>query len=278
MTRPLERVHFEWEGRQRAALLAIPEGPGPFPLVLALHGTGASPRLMGHLTHLPRFAHHAPFILVLPAALGEQGTEDFSRAAAWNAGPGCGCPDFADVDDEGFLLALLDHLESTLPVDRKRVYTCGFSNGGRMVYRLLFHAAHRFAAFSVIASAPGLPLPESLPPRGLIVFHGTEDQHILYGGGIGPLGRPIPSPPVEETVHRIALLMGAPSKLKRKTLGAHVCHSARAGEAEVALWTVQDQGHAWPGGKAWSSEAALPAADLPATDLIWDFFQGHVLP
>lgn len=276
--RPLERMTFEWEGRQRAVLLALPEGPGPFPLVLALHGTGGSPRLMAHLTGLPRLAHHGPFILVLPAALGEHGTEDFSRATAWNAGPGYGCPGYQDSDDLGFLLALLDQLQASRPVDPARVYACGFSNGGRMVYRLLFEAIHRFAAYAVLASAPGLPIPDYLPPRGVLVFHGTEDRYVPYEGGVGPLGPPRPSLPVEETCRRLAEAMGAGLRVRRRTLGAHVCHSARAGTAEVALWTVQDQGHAWPGGRAWSSEAATPADNLPASDLIWRFFQEHSLP
>lgn len=275
--RPLERIEFDWEGRRRAALLALPEGDGPFPLVLALHGTGGSPRLMGHLTHLPRLAHHGPFILVLPAALGEQGTEDYAIAAAWNAGPGWGCPAHADSDDTGFLVALTRHLQATLPVDPRRTYACGFSNGGRMVYRLLFERPDLFAAFGVVASAPGLPVPPRLPPRGLIHLHGTEDQHVPYRGGIGPKGRPQASPPVEASVHAIALAMGAVPKLLRRELNAHTCHTARAGEAHLALWTVQGQGHAWPGGKAWSADAEFPAPDLPASDLIWDFFRGHHL-
>lgn len=276
--RPLERIHFDWEGRRRAALLALPEGEGPFPLVVALHGTGGSPRLMGHLTHLPRLAHHGPFALVLPAALGEQGTEDFSIAAAWNAGPGWGCPTHAESDDLGFLRALTQHLHATLPVDPLQTYACGFSNGGRMTYRLLFEASDLFAAFAIVASAPGLEIPASLEPRGVLAFHGTEDQHVPYRGGIGPKGRPRASLGVEESVHRIALAMGAPSKLIRRTWNAHTCHTAMAGPAEITLWTVQDQGHAWPGGKAWSAEAEFPAADLHASDLIWEFFQRHRLP
>ena len=276
--RPLERITFEWEGRPRAVLLARPEGPGPFPLVIALHGTGGSPRLMAHLTGLPRLAHHAPFILALPAALGEQGTDDFSRAAAWNAGPGFGCPGYQDSDDLGFLLALLDHLQAASPVDPSRVYACGFSNGGRMAYRLLFEATHRFAACAVVASAPGLPIPAHLPPRGVLIFHGTEDRYVPYQGGVGPLGPSLPSPPVEETAYRLAQAMGANLKVQRHTLGPHVCRSAHAGDAEVSLWSVEGQGHAWPGGRAWSSEAATPADDLPASDLIWTFFQGHTLP
>jgi polyhydroxybutyrate depolymerase len=276
--RPLERIHFDWEGHRRTVLLALPEGEGNFPLVFALHGTGGSPRLMADLTGLPRLAQHAPFILALPAALGEQGLADFSKGAAWNAGPGFGCPDFMDSDDRGFLLALLDHLLATLPVDPARIYACGFSNGGRMVYRLLFEASDRFAAFAVIASAPGLPIPDHLPPRGLVIIHGTEDPYVLYHGGVGLPGHQLPSPPVETTMRRLATVMGASSAFHRHTLGPHVCCSTSRGAAEVALWTVQDQGHAWPGGRAWSSEATPTATDLPASELIWDFFRSHTLP
>ncbi len=49
--------------------------------------------------------------------------------------------------------------------------------------------------------------------------------------------------------------------------------------APVILYTIQDGGHAWPGGEP------LPAfivgqttSEIDATQLMWDFFQQHSLP
>ncbi len=51
----------------------------------------------------------------------------------------------------------------------------------------------------------------------------------------------------------------------------------RAG-AEVMLVTVKGGKHAWPGGRRSWLRADRPAADVPATDMIWDFFASHVKP
>ncbi|HEU4952750.1 MAG TPA: hypothetical protein VFT46_12445, partial [Holophagaceae bacterium] len=93
-------LELDGQGGRRRALLQGRTGEGRVPLVLALHGTGGTPRLMAKLTGLTA---RAPGLVLYPAALGEPGQEDPARGAAWNAGPGLGCPAFPDADDLGFL-------------------------------------------------------------------------------------------------------------------------------------------------------------------------------
>ncbi len=52
-----------------------------------------------------------------------------------------------------FISALIDTLESHYDIDLARVYSCGYSQGGTMTYRLLIQLGHRFAAG---ASAAGV--------------------------------------------------------------------------------------------------------------------------
>ena len=44
-------------------------------------------------------------------------------------GTGCDCS--SCTDDAGFTLAVLEHLESELCIDRRRIHATGMSNGGR---------------------------------------------------------------------------------------------------------------------------------------------------
>ena len=67
-------------------------------------------------------------------------------------------------------------------IDSKRVYACGFSNGGMMSYGLAHHKSNLIAA---VASVSGAMLdPESSPihPMPVLIIHGTNDDVIPYNG------------------------------------------------------------------------------------------------
>ncbi len=265
-------LDLEWQGVKRKALLQGQPSPGA-PLIVALHGTGGTPRLMAKITGL---SARAPGLVLYPAALGEPGSEDPTRGAAWNAGPGLGCPAFPDVDDAGFLRALIAEVIRSASVDPACIHLAGLSNGGRMAYRLGQEAADLFASMAVVAGAwDGSPAAPSRPVPTLI-FHGTADQHIPYEGGFGAKGRRVFHRSAAETAFAWAKMMGCAPRIQRSAMGAHHLDLARGSEGqEVGLWTVAGQGHAWPGGRPWSPGADLPAADLDATGLVLSFFARH---
>ncbi|HTL98549.1 MAG TPA: PHB depolymerase family esterase [Holophagaceae bacterium] len=266
-------LELEWEGRRRRALLQGAEGSAPAPLLVALHGTGGTPRLMAKITG---FTARAPGLVLYPAALGEPGSEDPARGAAWNAGPGLGHPAFPEADDAGFLRALIARLRETRSVDPSRIHLAGLSNGGRMAYRLALEAADLFASVAVIAGAWDGSGPKPSRPVSTLIFHGRSDQHIPYEGGLGAKGRRVTHHSAPETAFAWARLMGCAPKIQRSSSGAHHLDLARAADGtEVGLWTVEGQGHAWPGGRAWSAAADSPVRDLDATALILDFFARH---
>ena len=266
-------LELEWQGRPRRALLQGRTGAGPVPLVLALHGTGGTPRLMAKLTGL---SGRAPGFALYPAALGEPGREDPARGAAWNAGPGLGCPAFPDADDAGFLRALIGKACAELPVDPGRVHLAGLSNGGRMAYRFALEAADLVASAGVVAGAWDGGGPAPARPVPTLIFHGTEDRHIPYGGGQGSKGRAVAHRSAPETAFAWATRMGCAPRISRSLAGPHTLDLASAEDGtEVGLWSVQGQGHAWPGGRPWSPSADLPAPDLDATGLLLAFFARH---
>lgn len=265
-------LEMDWQGQRRRALLQGTASPGA-PLIVALHGTGGTPRLMAKITGLTA---RAPGLVLYPAALGEPGSEDPARGAAWNAGPGLGCPAFQDVDDAGYLRALLERVQQELPMDPSRIHLAGLSNGGRMAYRMGLEAADLFASIAVVAGAWDGSGPAPARPVSTLIFHGTEDRHIPYPGGVGAKGRRAAHRSAPETAFAWAKVMGCAPKIQRSADGPHHLDLARSAEGiEVGLWTVRDQGHAWPGGRAWSATADPPAPDLDATAHILAFFARH---
>lgn len=268
-------LKLEWEGGARRILVHDPpEAEGrSLPLVLALHGTGGTGRLMAALSGLSRLADERGFRVAYPQALGEAGSEDPGLGAAWNAGPGLGCPGFAQVDDAAFLAAVVDRVDRHGPIDPRRIFVAGFSNGARMAYRLALEAPW-VAAMAAVAGAPVWG-EGPVRPVPTLIFHGTEDRHIPYEGGVGPQGRRIPALPAREGAARWAALMGCGEGPRRDGLEAHTLDLWSGPGCEVGLWTVAGMGHAWPGGRPYAPGADPPVKDLSAAHLIWAFFEAH---
>jgi len=270
-------LKLTWRGEDRRVLVHDPpnaEGRS-LPLILALHGTGGTGRIMAALSGLSRLADERGFRVAYPQALGVAGTEDPAQGAAWNAGPGMGCPLHPEADDVAFLEAVVERVERRAPVDPRRIYVAGFSNGARMAYRMALSAPW----VAAIAAVAGAPVWGEAPARPVptLAFHGTRDQHIPYEGGVGPLGRRLPALPVREAMARWAALMGCGGDPVRDSLETHERDLWSSQACEVEFWTVTGMGHAWPGGRAYAPGADMPAKDLSAAHLIWAFFDAHSL-
>ena len=115
------------------------------------------------------------FILVYP-----QGT-NLDGYSHWNADLN-GDDNKSDVDDLGFIEALVNKLYSENLIDLKRVYAVGYSNGGMMSYALACYKSNLIAA---IGSVSGYMIQNECTPSHsipLIKLHGTTDY---YDGGAG---------------------------------------------------------------------------------------------
>jgi poly(3-hydroxybutyrate) depolymerase len=69
--------------------------------------------------------------------------------------------------------------------------------------------------------------------------------------------------------------MGCEGKPRRTALGPAFADTVSHGDIEVTFVTIPGGGHAWPGGRAWSSSADRPTAEVKASELILDFFARH---
>jgi polyhydroxybutyrate depolymerase len=94
----------------------------------------------------------------------------------------CGLPVTKHVNDVGFLLKVISDIASRTPVNLRRVYVTGISNGGMMAYAMAAEASDHIAA---IASVEGqVELPTIHPTRAVptMEFHSVNDPIALYKG------------------------------------------------------------------------------------------------
>lgn len=163
------------DGKIRSYVLYVPDQLAGRPaLVFSLHGAA------GHATDRSPFrtevADKKGCIVVYP-----QGDEQFfpvfgGRVPGWNAS---GEPN-ADLE---FFKAIIEEVALRYPIDRSRIYCCGFSNGGMMTYANAGTAADIFAAF---ASISGFPLnefhhrPTGARPVPFLHIHGKNDNFVKY--------------------------------------------------------------------------------------------------
>jgi polyhydroxybutyrate depolymerase len=142
--------------------------------------------MMVAFTGLNEKADEAGFLAVYPNGTGEK------RSLTWNGGNCCGYAVENQVDDVGFVRALLDDLEKVVTVDPSRVYATGISNGAIMAYRLASELSDRIAAVAPVAGPMGTATCSPRRPVSVMHFHGTDDQFApcRRAGGRGASSRP----------------------------------------------------------------------------------------
>ena len=260
-------------GVTRTYRLFVPTGlTGPAPLVVVLHGGYGSGAQAETAYHWDDRATAGGFVVAFPDGLHR----------SWNAGGGCcGQAGRDGVDDVAFLTALVAEVGRRVPVDPRRVYATGMSNGGIMTYRLACET-DLFAAVAPVAATRlvGCPAPARM---SVLAVHGIADPIVPYqggpGGSYGPAGAHVDGPPVPDVVAEWRTVDGCAEPSVANT-GAVTTSTAPCPDGRsVTLVTVAGLGHEWPGsagpgdGGATGSGGASAAVD--ATAVIWDFFAAH---
>jgi polyhydroxybutyrate depolymerase len=173
------------DGVERTYVAHVPEGaaaalPETLPVLVVLHGAGSNGARMENATGLSSLAKVDNFIVVYP-----NGTlaADIEGQLAWNADGCCGAPRRTNVDDVGFLSAVLDDVEQQFPVDASRIYFAGFSNGGMMSYRLSCELGDRIAGIAVVSGAFNVADCDRDDTTDVLIVHGTGDLTVPYRGG-----------------------------------------------------------------------------------------------
>ncbi len=252
-------------GVVRTVYLDFPaDASSPRPLLLAFHGWGGDPEQLERTTGLSAAANKRGWIAARPLGLGK----------SFNAGTCCGEASELAIDDVALARAVIDLVAQEACVDRRRVYSAGFSNGGFLSHRLGCEAADTFAAVASVGGTLGID--RCAPSRAVSVLHihGKSDGIVRFGGD-----------PVKGW-SSVATLIDAWVRADRCALdGAKQTFlhgSARcvrsgtcADGTEVTLCRDDRAGHTWPGGPR--STGFGGSQDLDATTMILDFFARHAL-
>ena len=265
-----------YAGIERSYVLHVPTGydaSRPTPLVLAFHGIGLNAEEMIRISGLSKQADISGFIVAYPNGTGEN--------KSWNGGHCCGEAAKNNVDDVGFVRALIDELAALINIDPGRVYATGFSNGAIMVYRLACELSDRIAAIGPVSATQILDDQQACQPTRsvpVIHFHGTADRLNPYAGGATQAGFQFVS--VDDAIQFWVKKNGCSTQVQRTEAGSivHDLYASCSQNSAVELYTIQDGEHAWPGGEAVSPQVGEPTMEISATSLMWEFFDSHPMP
>ncbi len=268
--------------RIREYVLHVPETLDPevpTSLVIALHQFSDTGRRMQALTGFDAIADREGFIVAYPDGI----------LVSWNSDIDGNTGGIKFVDDEKFILELVERLQERYNVDPDRIYLTGASNGGMMTQLMGCRHSDVFAAIAPVmgslekVNAYGC---EPRAPVSVLLIHGTADPIVPYEGGLqegprspfylsalknaehwagygGCSGDPVVSivPPVDGETGEILLNTYTP------------CETGIG----VALCTVTGGGHTWPGSAENYDEALVGPTSyaLNASEYIWAFFKAH---
>jgi len=275
-------------GTERSYTLHLPKSLAskPAALVIVLHGGGGSAKSAEAQSGFSAVADAHGFIVAYPEgsdrarpllnALGKPGFE------TWNAGACCGYAVEQGIDDVGFIRAMVADIAKARPIDPKRIYATGLSNGGMMAYRLACEASDLVAAVGIVSAVVMVAPCEPTFPVAVLDIHGTADQNVPIDGGVGPKSiTKVAYPPVERSIAFWAAhddcgkdpIVSSPAPTV--TLRSYpLC----AGNTAVDYYVIEGGGHAWPGGQRLLQRLDAPSTAIDATPLIWQFFADHPKP
>lgn len=276
----VETVELPFDGRQRRYLLHVPTAPQDargLPMLMLLHGGGGNGEQVAAATGMARLCAREGFVLVCPDGTGALR----NRLLTWNSGGIDVHAAANEVDDVGFLRAVVADVARRVAIDPVRVHAVGHSNGAMMCHRLAREAADVFASVACVSGAMNFTGVDPGSPIHVLIVHGTADEHVLYDGGrpkqaIGRAGNRVDASVAAAVQYYRARngLAGEPKvvvdgKVRTESWERVVPGTQEAVRLQVV--TLQGGGHSWPGG------ARRALADVPfpfeASRAIWEFCQ-----
>jgi len=276
---------MHYKGYERSYIVHLPPAgkmQKPIPLLFHIHGGGGTAKGTPGLTfgRFNELADRDGFIVVYPNAINKNWNDGrkLENVLAWKE----------DIDDVGFITAIVDELKQKHKIDAKRIFTTGMSNGGFMSSRLLCDRADIFRGGAILtASLSKDYIPKCNPekPVAVMVMNGTDDPLVPYDGGPVKVFRKTRGEIVstDEIVdfwkdkNGCAIKENSvqlPDSADDGTTVSVTEYSKCDDQGALVLYTITGGGHTWPGGKQYLGKGLIGKTnrDIVACDVIWDFF------
>jgi len=238
----------------------------PVPLIICLHGLGDDMTNFSGIG-MNTLANTKNFIVLTPQAISS------IMGTAWNSGASLnGMQLNTNVDDLGFISALIDTTMALYNIDPRRVYATGFSMGGFMCHRLACQLNNRIAAIASVAGTIGNAI-NCVPGRAVPVLHlqGTGDQTIPYTNNTYGKNAMATVMFWAKNNHcdTIPVITDMPNIAQDSMTIKHFVYNNGDNNTVVEHYRVDSAGHTW---------LFLPQNDMSYTLAIWDFLSRFELP
>jgi poly(hydroxyalkanoate) depolymerase family esterase len=217
-------------------------------LILALHALGQTAAQFRSSSGWDKIADKEKFVVVYPVGITTVDMQG-QKLIGW---------DITANSDVHFLTALLDTMAARFKIDRKRVYSTGFSMGGMMSYVLACQVSDKITAIGPDAGYPvGQNASSCKPsvPVPVCHVHGADDNFVKVSD----------LPPWIKKFAEVDKCQSSP----KTTTGAKYKkddYSPCENGNEVICYTITGMAHAY---------ATSSTNGFSATDTFWAFFKRH---
>lgn len=238
------------------------------PLVLVYHGATQPASGVELLSWFYPVAEANGLVVAFPQSVGDYWNTPASPSGYWN------------VPDVQFADAVIDDIDSRVPIDRERVFATGFSNGAVFAQVLGCLRSEAIAGIAIVGASVSADVANDCPwerPIPVVTFFGDRDPQFFWDDGLAAGVRMLGGGGSAEW---LADQNGCPDDASIVDLGAD------EGSTSVELWRFEDcsggavdfyrirgGGHTWPGsplnlGPALGRKTTV----LNATEVMTDFF------
>ena len=257
------------KGKQRQYYIYLPKGidlKKKYPTVITFHGFESDASGIKWLIQPEKKANNYKYILIFPNALNK----------SWNVGKGLGSKN-KNADDKAFLSTLLDVLPARHPINKKKIYAMGFSNGAQMAALAYCNFGKRVAAVGIVAHSMNIKNCQPKYKTPVAVFQGTADKYVPYSGGgkyqiksfKDSIDFFVKANNVESIVDKVVNL---------KTVGRQRYQNVNK-SSKVIGCTLKGNGHSWPGARKFKPEVfGVANKEINATDFLFSFFKQYSTP
>jgi len=220
----------------RSYLLKLPgnyQQDNAYKLLLAFHGSGGRASSMQSMTQLEQYSED--YIVAYPN----------SEAVEWNEG--CDCNVARNINDLGFVDAVIADIQKKHHIQPGEIYAAGFSQGGLFTQNLACNRSGTFKAVAVVAASMSHQLAaycNTDNPISVLMIHGTADQVLPYQGSDHSNFGLLSSPYTLRLLAKLQLSLPYSLVKPMPDEGAELT-SYSNGQQKLQLLSIKGGGHRW---------------------------------